>query len=109
MSIHSFSNDISFVKIISAKQIFYRQPVIYVYRLPINDSYNEEIEMDKIQVSGMSCQHCVGAVTEALESIEGLTEISVDLDAGEASFTHAGIDRELIRNAIRQIGFDPGE
>ena len=28
--------------------------------------------MDTIKVSGMSCQHCVGAVTKALEGIEGL-------------------------------------
>ena len=65
--------------------------------------------MEKIQVSGMSCQHCVGAVTKALEEIKGLTDISVNLDAGEASFTNTGIERKLIRNAISQIGFDPGE
>lgn len=65
--------------------------------------------MDKIKVSGMSCQHCVGAVTKALEEVEGLTEVLVDLDAGEASFINAGIEREKIQAAINQIGFDPGE
>ena len=65
--------------------------------------------MDKIKVSGMSCQHCVGAVRKALEEIEGLTEVRVDIDAGEASFMNAGIDRRVIQAAITGIGFDPGE
>ncbi|BHH82536.1 heavy-metal-associated domain-containing protein [Desulforhopalus sp. 52FAK] len=65
--------------------------------------------MDKIKISGMSCQHCVGAVTKALEEIDGLTEVSVDLDTGEASFVNAGIERSTIQAAINQIGFDPGE
>jgi len=57
----------------------------------------------------MSCQHCVGAVTKALEEIEGLTEISVNLDAGEASFNNSGVDRKAVQTAISAIGFDPGE
>ena len=65
--------------------------------------------MDTLQIDGMSCQHCVGSVKEALEAIEGLSEVVVDLDAGKAAFTNAGVDRETIRSAIRSIGFDPGE
>lgn len=65
--------------------------------------------MDTIKVSGMSCKHCVGAVTKALESLDGLEEVAVDLEAGEASFVNSGVDREKIRGAISQIGFDPGE
>lgn len=65
--------------------------------------------MDTLQIEGMSCQHCVGAVTKALEAIDGISGVLVDLDAGKASFTNAGVDRELVRSAIRNIGFDPGE
>lgn len=65
--------------------------------------------MDTIKVSGMSCQHCVNAVTKALEGIEGLEQVAVDLTAGEVSFVNSGVEREKIRSAISQIGFDPGD
>lgn len=65
--------------------------------------------MDKIQVGGMSCQHCVGAVTKALNEVEGLSEVNVDLDSGTVNFENSGVDREIIRSTISKIGFDPGE
>lgn len=55
----------------------------------------------------MSCGHCVASVTEALEKLEGLTEVNVDLSAGEVSFENSGVEREKIKTAISQIGFDP--
>lgn len=65
--------------------------------------------MDTIKVNGMSCQHCVNAVTKALEGIEGLEKVAVDLTAGKVSFVNNGVEREKIRSAISQIGFDPGD
>ena len=65
--------------------------------------------MDTIKVSGMSCQHCVSAVTEALEKIEGLEKVIVDLPTNKVSFVNNGVEREKIRSAISQIGFDPGD
>ena len=52
---------------------------------------------------GMSCQHCVMAVTKALGVIEGIKDVRVDLQKGEATFTeekpvdpngHPGADSE---------------
>lgn len=65
--------------------------------------------MDTIKVSGMSCQHCVSAVTEALEKIEGIEKVVVDLPTNSVSFENNGVVREKIRTAISQIGFDPGD
>jgi len=65
--------------------------------------------MDTIKVSGMSCQHCVSAVTKALEKLEGLEKVVVDLTTNDVSFVNSGVEREKIRSAISQIGFDPGE
>ena len=65
--------------------------------------------MDTIKVSGMSCQHCVSAVTKALEKLEGLEKVAVDLTTNEVSFVNNGVEREKIRSAISQIGFDPAE
>jgi copper chaperone len=36
-------------------------------------------------VRGMSCGHCVGAVTEELTALPGVTGVSVDLVAGGTS------------------------
>jgi copper chaperone CopZ len=36
-------------------------------------------------VTGMTCSHCVTAVTEELSALPGVTEVSVDLVAGGTS------------------------
>ncbi|MEA1933584.1 MAG: cation transporter [Thermodesulfobacteriota bacterium] len=42
--------------------------------------------MAKIKIKGMSCNHCVMAVTKALNEIEGIKNVKVDLAKGEADF-----------------------
>ncbi len=37
-----------------------------------------------LAVGGMSCGHCVMAVTNALKSVEGVQDAHVDLQAGRA-------------------------
>jgi copper chaperone CopZ len=36
----------------------------------------------KVSVSGMTCGHCVSAVSEELEALAGVEEIDIDLNAG---------------------------
>ncbi len=36
-------------------------------------------------VTGMTCGHCVGAVTSELKQLAGVTDVSVDLVAGGTS------------------------
>ncbi len=57
----------------------------------------------------MTCQHCVGSVKKALESIPGLSQVAVNLEKGEATFVSNNTNREDIRAAISKIGFEPGE
>ena len=41
--------------------------------------------MIRLKVSGMSCDHCVRAVNEALAAVEGVDSVvEVNLDRGEA-------------------------
>jgi copper chaperone len=63
--------------------------------------------METLQIKGMSCQHCVGSVQKTLEAIAGLSEVSVNLDAGEATFESDGANIEEIKAAITGIGFEP--
>ncbi len=64
--------------------------------------------MNTIKINGMKCQHCVSSVTKALESIDGISDVTVNLETLEASFTAAAdISIDRIKEAIRKIGFEP--
>ena len=54
-----------------------------------------------INVDGMSCGHCSGMVQKTLEEIEGLSNISVDLDGKKAYFETA--DGNLIEKAVKEV------
>ncbi|MCG9894238.1 MAG: heavy-metal-associated domain-containing protein [Fimbriimonadaceae bacterium] len=56
-----------------------------------------------IKVSGMTCQNCVKHVKEAIDSLEGASEVSVDLASGTATFT--GIDSERAIAAVNEEGY----
>ncbi|MDD5759374.1 MAG: heavy metal-associated domain-containing protein [Desulfobulbaceae bacterium] len=63
--------------------------------------------MPSIMISGMSCQHCVASVTKALSEIKGVTNVSVDLDKKEATYSESSpVSHELIKEAIAKIGFE---
>ena len=65
--------------------------------------------MRTIKVKGMSCQHCVKAVAKALDEIEGVANVTVDLSRGEASFEETKpVDEEVIRDRIKKAGYEVG-
>ncbi len=60
-----------------------------------------------IKIGGMSCEHCQKAVTEALEALKGVSDVSVDLALGSARFESDGaLGEDALRSAIEDIGFD---
>ena len=61
--------------------------------------------MATIKINGMKCQHCVGATKKALEGLDGVDNVRVDLDRGEATFD-GNVDIEVVRKAIAAIGFE---
>lgn len=63
--------------------------------------------MTTIKIKGMSCQHCVMAVTKALGGMDGIENVRVDLEKGEATFTEAKpVDRNRISEGIKKAGFE---
>ena len=63
--------------------------------------------MPTIKVKGMSCQHCVASVTKALSEIEGITDVQVSLEKGEATYTESSpVSEDKIKDAITKIGFE---
>ena len=50
----------------------------------------EDFTMEKtINVKGMTCPHCVKHVTKALSGMDGISDVTVNLEAGTATFTAA--------------------
>ncbi|MBW2655913.1 MAG: heavy-metal-associated domain-containing protein [Deltaproteobacteria bacterium] len=54
-----------------------------------------------LTVEGMSCGHCSGTVQRVLEEIDGISNVSVDLNAKKASFN--ADNSELVDKAIKKI------
>jgi copper chaperone len=46
-------------------------------------------------VTGLTCQHCVAAVTEELTALDGVRAVSVDLAAGGTSTVTVSSDAPL--------------
>ena len=60
-----------------------------------------------IKVEGMSCVHCVNAVTNAVKALDGVDEVTVDLAAKTAEVVYDA-DRaalEQIKGAIEEEGY----
>ena len=63
--------------------------------------------MTRIKIIGMSCNHCVMAVTKALSAIEGIQNVKVDLNSGEATFDEMKpVDVAVVRERIKKAGYE---
>ena len=64
--------------------------------------------MPTLTVQGMSCEHCVKAITRALEALPEVTAVQVDLATGKATWEGKDDAASLARsrNAVEEIGFD---
>jgi copper chaperone len=55
-------------------------------------------------VQGMSCGHCVGAVTQAVKSVDPQAEVTVDLGSGKVE-VRSQQDHAAIAKAIEEEGY----
>ena len=63
--------------------------------------------MKKVKIKGMSCQHCVMAVTKALSAVEGIAKVEVDLKTGTASYEETKpVDAAAVAAAVKKAGYD---
>ena len=60
-----------------------------------------------LKVTGMSCGHCVKAVTQALESVDGVRQADVDLGAGQATveYDEALTSPAVLADAVTEEGY----
>ena len=62
-----------------------------------------------VKVKGMSCQHCVKAVTKTLQSLEGVKNVEVSLEKGEAKIeVEKPLDVRVLEEALKKAGYEMG-
>ncbi len=61
-----------------------------------------------IRVEGMSCSHCVQAVGNAINALDGVSKVEVSLDSNtaEVEYDESKVDSEKLYLAVENIGFD---
>lgn len=58
-------------------------------------------------IVGMTCDHCVQAVTSELRKLDGVTHVEVDLASGSAVVDSAApLDREVVAAAVDEAGYE---
>ena len=58
-------------------------------------------------VTGMTCQHCVSAVTEEVAGLPGVTGVQVDLASGGLTVTSdTPVDDDAVRAAVEEAGYE---
>jgi copper chaperone len=60
--------------------------------------------MQEFKVQGMTCNHCVRAVTDAVRRVDAAAKVDVDLTSGSVS-VESGVSRDLLADAIREEGY----
>lgn len=59
------------------------------------------------QVTGMSCGHCVNAVTAEISRIPGVTAVDIDLTSGAVNVTSdAALDEAAVSAAVDEAGYE---
>lgn len=59
------------------------------------------------KVQGMSCEHCVRAVSAEVGGLDGVTAVEVDLASGEVAVTsEAPIEEAAVRDAVDEAGYE---
>lgn len=59
-----------------------------------------------IKVDGMHCEHCANKVINALENIEGIEKVKVNLNTKEVLITsRVDIDNNLIKETISKLDY----
>lgn len=70
--------------------------------------YTGGMALDQLEytVAGMTCGHCVAAVTEEVEQVPGVTGVSVELERGRVLVEGASVDDGAIRAAVEEAGYE---
>jgi len=60
----------------------------------------------ELNITGMTCDHCVNAITGALKDVEGVTGVVVSLDEKRATVTADEVDIAKLIAAVEEEGYE---
>jgi copper chaperone len=61
--------------------------------------------MNTYTVTGMTCSHCAHAVSTEVGAIDGVSAVSVDVEAGTVTVEGAGFTAEQVAAAVDEAGY----
>jgi len=60
----------------------------------------------EVKVVGMTCGHCVNAVTEEVSAVAGVDSVNVDLESGNVTIiSETSLDLDEVEAAIVEAGY----
>jgi copper ion binding protein len=60
-----------------------------------------------LKIEGMSCDHCVRHVSEALKGVAGVGSVKVDLKTKSAEVEHGDlVNTDALRSAVEEAGYE---
>ena len=62
------------------------------------------MQQTTLKVTGMTCQHCVAAVANALQQVPGVTAADVSLERGQAT-VDGSADPAALLAAVKEEGY----
>lgn len=68
---------------------------------------SETAKRIELAVDGMSCEHCAKSVSQALQTVNGVTSAEVDLEAGRATVqAEDNLEPARLIAAIGEAGYE---
>jgi copper chaperone len=64
------------------------------------------MQNETFQITGMSCQHCVRAVDQALSEIDGVETDEVSIGEAKVRYDDSKVNRLQLVEAIQEAGFE---
>lgn len=65
---------------------------------------NQSVDLSII-IKGMTCNHCKETATEAINSCNGVENVSINLESGQALINGKNLDEKEIITSINSVGF----
>ena len=66
-----------------------------------------DLHTTQLTVTGMTCGHCVASVTEELQELDGVRDVTVDLASGQVTvLSEQPLPDDAVRGAVEEAGYE---
>lgn len=64
------------------------------------------MQQAKLQVNGMSCQHCVNSIEKAVKEIGGSARVDLKTNSVTVEYDENTLSLDAVKEAIEEQGYD---